>query len=237
MALVLQNTPSCEACVTRIMSALSALSEAETSVVTDAKTCHRYSRNESVFSEGEFPRGVYCIHAGHVKLSRLGPDGKEQIVRLAGAGDVVGYASMLSGEPYSMMCTAVEESGICFIPTDTLISIVRRNPQLALEVMQSLSHELEDAENRVVEMAQKSVRERVAEALLVMKETFGLLDDGVTLKSPLSREEIASIVGTAPESVIRTLSEFRSSNLIETEGRTIRLMNLKGLIRTANLAD
>jgi CRP/FNR family transcriptional regulator len=103
--------------------------------------------------------------------------------------------------------------------------------------MQDLSHELEDAERRVVEIAQKSVRERVAEALLVLKETFGVDQDGETLNSPLTREEIASIVGTAPESVIRTLAEFKADKLIETSGRAIRLKNVKGLIKTANIND
>jgi CRP/FNR family transcriptional regulator len=103
--------------------------------------------------------------------------------------------------------------------------------------MQDLSHEVEDAERRVVEIAQKSIRERVAEALLVIKETFGVAEDGETLKNPLTREEIASIVGTAQESVIRTLSEFKSKNLIEISGKSIRLKNVKGLIKTANLID
>ncbi len=190
-----------------------------------------------MFHVGQYPRGVYCIHSGHVKLTRTGPDGKELILRFAGAGDMVGYASLLMNEPYSMNCIAVEDSSICFVPSDIVFRIVRDSPQLALRVMQDMSHEIEEAEKRVVEIAQKSVRERVAEALLVLKETFGLADDGQTLNSPLTREEIASIVGTAPESVIRTLSEFKADNLIETSGRSIRITNVKGLVKTANIHD
>jgi CRP/FNR family transcriptional regulator len=180
---------------------------------------------------------VYCIHSGHVKLTRPTPDGREHILRLAGAGDLVGYASMISGEPYTINCVAVEETSICFVPSDLILSIVRENTHLALRVMQDLSHELEDAERRVVEIAQKSIRERVAEALLVIKETFGVAEDGETLNSPLTREEIAGIVGSAQESVIRTLSEFKSDKLIEIVGRSIRVKNVKGLIKTANLFD
>jgi CRP/FNR family transcriptional regulator len=213
------------------------LSTDEVEDVSVAKSCTHFGRNASIFHYGQFPRGVYCVHSGHVKLTRPGNDGREQILRFAGAGDMVGYASMISGEPYSMNCTAVEESSVCFVPSEILFRIVRENPQMALRVMQDLSHELEDAERRVVEIAQKSVRERVAEALLVLKETFGLEQDGETLNSPLTREEIASIVGTAPESVIRTLSEFKADKLIETSGRSIRLKNVKGLIKTANIND
>jgi CRP/FNR family transcriptional regulator, polysaccharide utilization system transcription regulator len=96
---------------------------------------------------------------------------------------------------------------------------------------------LDEAERRVVELAQKSVLERVAEALLVLRETFGTMEDGETLNMQLTREEIADIVGTAPESVIRMLSDLRGEHIIETEGRKILLKNVPALIRTANLTD
>ena len=232
----IQNPP-CATCGSRVKAAFSALTILESEEVSDIKTCIQYGRNDTIFQAGQYPRGVYCIHHGHVKLTRSGPDGKEQILRFAGPGDMVGYASMVGGLPYTMNCRAVDDSAVCYIPSETLFRIVRENPQMAFRVMQDLSHELEDAERRVVEIAQKSVRERVAEALLVLKTTFGVHEDGETLNSPLTREEIAAIVGTAPESVIRALSEFKADRLIETEGRTIRLKNVKGLIRTANIID
>ena len=218
-------------------STFASLTMNEVGQVTETKACSSYGRGSAIFSYGQYPRGVYCIHKGHVKLTRPTPDGREHILRLAGAGDLVGYASMISGEPYTLNCVAVEETSICFVPSDLILSIVRENTHLALRVMQDLSHELEDAERRVVEIAQKSIRERVAEALLVIKETFGVAEDGETLNSPLTREEIAGIVGSAQESVIRTLSEFKSDKLIEIVGRSIRVKNVKGLIKAANLFD
>ena len=218
-------------------STFASLTMNEVGQVTETKACSSYGRGSAIFSYGQYPRGVYCIHKGHVKLTRPTPDGREHILRLAGAGELVGYASMISGEPYTVNCVAVEETSICFVPSDLILSIVRENTHLALRVMQDLSHELEDAERRVVEIAQKSIRERVAEALLVIKETFGVAEDGETLNSPLTREEIAGIVGSAQESVIRTLSEFKSDKLIEIVGRSIRVKNVKGLIKAANLFD
>ena len=218
-------------------STFASLSINDADQLTEVKSCSTYGRGSVIFSYGQHPRGVYCIHSGHVKLTRPTPDGREHILRLAGSGDLVGYASMIGGEPYTLNCIAVEESSVCFVPTDVILSMVRQDTQLALRVMQDLSHEVEEAERRVVEIAQKSIRERVAEALLVLKETFGVAEDGETLNNPLTREEIASIVGTVQESVIRTLSEFKSDHLIEIVGRSIRLKNVKGLIRTANLID
>lgn len=229
--------PSCATCGSRVTSTFAGLTINEADELTETKACSMYGRGAVIFGYGAYPRGVYCIHSGHVKLTRPTPDGREQILRLAGAGDLVGYASMISGEPYTLTCSAVEESSVCFVPTEVIIAMVRENTQLALRVMQELSHEVEDAERRVVEIAQKSIRERVAEALLVIKETFGVAEDGETLLNPLTREEIANIVGTAQESVIRTLSEFKSSNLIEIAGKSIRLKNIKGLIKTANIID
>jgi CRP/FNR family transcriptional regulator len=103
--------------------------------------------------------------------------------------------------------------------------------------MQRLSSEVQDAQRRIVELAHKTIRERVAETLLVLKEVFGTGDDGATLTSPLTRDEIASVVGTAPESVIRTLSDFKADKLITITGRSIKLTNLKGLARIANIQD
>lgn len=231
------HSSSCATCGARVTSTFAGLSAHEVDSLSEHKTCRMYGRDAVIFSYGTDPLGVYCIHSGHVKLTRPISDVREQIVRLAGPGDLIGYASMISGERYTFTCVAVEDASVCFVPTSLVMSMVRDNVQLALRVMRDLSQEVEDAERRVVEMAQKSVRERVAEALLVLKETFGVAEDGETLKSELSREEIASIVGTAQESVIRTLSEFKASRLIEANGRTIRLKNVKGLIQTANISD
>jgi CRP/FNR family transcriptional regulator len=106
---------------------------------------------------------------------------------------------------------------------------------MALHVMQKLSSEVRTSRQRMVELTHKSIRERVAEALLIIKEAFGVDNDGITLRSPLTREEIAAIVGTAPESVIRTLSEFKADNLIATNGRTIKLLNVRALMHVANI--
>jgi CRP/FNR family transcriptional regulator len=142
---------------------------------------------------------------------------------------------MITGQPYTISAIAVEPSAVCFVPNENIHRYLRDNPQLSLRVLQLMSHELQDTERRVVELAQKSVRERVAEALLVLRSTFGTDDDGETLNMPLTREEIADIVGTAPESLIRMLSEFKADHVIETVGRRIKVKNVEALRIAANL--
>lgn len=216
-------------------SVFATLTADEITEVSTAKSCLKYDRGDTVFAENQFPRGLYCIHSGHLKLVRHGHDGREQILRFAGAGDTIGYGSMVTGEPYTLSAIAVEPSSVCFVPNENIQRYLRDNPHLSLKVLQLMSHELQDAERRVVELAQKSVRERVAEALLVLRATFGTDEDGETLNMPLTREEIADIVGTAPESLIRMLSELKASNVIETVGRRIRVKDINALKTVANL--
>ena len=199
--------------------------------------CSTVDRGETIFKEGHYPRGLFCVHGGHIKLVRVGDDGREQIIRFAGPGDTLGYSSLVTGEPYTLAAVAVDPTSVCFIPAELIWQYVKENPEFTLKIMQHMSHELQDTERRLVELAQKSVRERVAEALLVLKETFGTEEDGETINTPLSRGEIANIVGTAPESLIRTLAELRVDQIIETRGRSIRLKNISALARAANMAD
>jgi CRP-like cAMP-binding protein len=205
--------------------------------VTQTKHTSFYRRGAAVFENGQYPHGVYCIHHGHVKIVRQGADGRDHIVRFAKPGDIVGYSSLLTNEKYASSCVALDDSIICSIPSSVLFHQIRENSRLALHVLQQLSSEVQTAQRQVVELAHKSIRERLAEALLILRETFGTIDDGMTLASPLTREEIASVVGTAPESVIRTLSEFKADKLIAINGRSIQLTNPKGLARIANIQD
>lgn len=229
--------PACNACGSHATSVLESLTILELETVSTTKSCRAYDRGDHLFEIDQHPHGVFCVHHGHIKITREGHDGREQIIRFAGPGDMLGYGSLVSAQPYRTTATAVEASHVCFIPRDVMTRTVRENPQMALRMLQLMSGELDEAERRVVELAQKSVRERVAEALLVLRETFGTMEDGETLNMQLTREEIADIVGTAPESVIRMLSDLRGEHIIETEGRKILLKNVPALIRTANLTD
>ncbi|WP_233525546.1 Crp/Fnr family transcriptional regulator [Chitinophaga silvisoli] len=202
-----------------------------------AKVCSTYKKGEVVFQEGTYPFGIYCVNTGKIKLSHSGDDGREQIVRLAKPGDIIGYKALLSAERYTASAIALDDSSVCFIPKDLFMSILQKDANLSFEMMRIIASELRKAETKITHLAQKPVRERLAETLLFIKETYGVEQDGTTLNVRLSREEIANLVGTATESAIRLLSEFKKDGLIELQGKKIRLLNQEEITRTANLQD
>ena len=132
---------------------------------------------------------------------------------------------------------ALEDTQVCFIPKELFIHILKNDAGLTFEMMKLLSDELHKTELKLTHLAQKPVRERLAEILLFIKETYGFEDDGITLNVRLSREEIANLVGTATESTIRLLSEFKRDAMVELDGKKIKIINQKKLLKTANLQD
>lgn len=169
-------------------------------------------------------------------MSRLGSDGKEQIIRFAKDGEIIGYRSILSGENLSATVTTLEDTSACFVPKKILFESIEGNAKFSLRIMKEMSRELGEAGKLITNLAQKSVRERLAEVLLVLQSTFGETEEGLVDIS-LTREELANMVGTATESVIRLLSEFKEDELIELKGRKLRILNAPELTRIGKVYD
>lgn len=205
--------------------------------INTQKVCTPYKKGEYIFKEGTRPYGVFCVNRGKIKLSKLGDDGKEQIIRLVKPGDPLGYRALLSGDLYNSSAIAIEDSGVCFIPKELFLGILQKDSSLSLEMMKLLSDDLRKAELQITHLAQKPVRERVAEALLFIKETYGFEEDEQTIAVQFTREDLANIVGTATETAIRLLSEMNRDKIISLEGKKIKILNMDKLIRTANLTD
>lgn len=180
---------------------------------------------------------MFCINSGKIKISQVGDNGREQIIRLTKEGDILGYRALLSGGKYSASAVALEDSSICLIPKDIFFKVIEGESSLSMQIMKLLSNDLGKAEHKITDLAQKPVRERMAEAILFLKETYGTENDGKTLNVSLSREEIANIVGTATETAIRLLSEFKSDAIIELQAKKIKIINYDKLIKTANIHD
>lgn len=202
-----------------------------------AKSCVVYKKGQLIFSEGSHALGIFCINNGKVKLARSGQDGKEQIVRLAKEGDVLGYRALLSNERYAAAAVALDDTVVCFVPRDTFYNALKESAGLSLEIIKTLASELGKAEQTITDLAQKPVRERLAEGLLFLKETYGFEEDDATLAVVLSREDIANLVGTATETAIRLLSELKHDKIVEFMGKKIRILDMPRLIKTANLYD
>ncbi|MCC6690738.1 MAG: Crp/Fnr family transcriptional regulator [Bacteroidia bacterium] len=190
-----------------------------------------------IFYEGNHPQGLYCIYSGKVKIHKLGHDGKDQILRLAKKGNVIGYRALLSEDKYHASATAIEDSLICFFPKSTYQNQIIANPALSVQMIKLLSADLKYAEQKAVNMVQKQVRERVAETVLMLKEFFGLEQDNVTINAVLTRESIGNIAGTTTETAIRVLSGFHKSKVVNLVGKKIEILNSKELVKIANLTE
>lgn len=227
----------CQYCVQKDNSILCKAKHEYLDEINIHKVSNVYKKGQAIFNEGTFPYGIYCINHGKIKLSHLGDDGKEQITRLLKGGDVLGYRALLSGDTYGSSAVAIEDTQVCFIPKELFINVIKKDSNFAFELMKLLSDELHNAEIKITHLSQKPVRERLAETLLFIKTTYGYEDDGETLNVRLSREEIANLVGTATESTIRLLSEFKKDGLIGLEGKKIKIINQQKLLKTANIQD
>ncbi len=229
--------PACSSCQTRVYSIFSDVKEAEMSALNANKCGNIYKKGQVIYYEGNKPLGVFCVNKGKVKIYKMNADGKEQILRLAKDGDVIGFASLIGGEPYSSSASVLEDATICYVPRNVFLNLIQSNSGLSLKVIEALSHDATRAESRLTNTSYNTVRERLAETLLVLKEFGGFEADNATLKTTLSREDLANMVGTATETVIRLLSEFNKEKIILLEGHKIKILNQAILLQTANIGD
>lgn len=220
----------CEQCIVREFSALKTLTKDELITMSNCKTASTIRKGEAIFMEGENVNGVFCIKAGVCKMTKLSANGKDQIVKLNQKGELLGQRSLISDEPANLSAIAVEDMEVCFIPKSEIIGFFNQNNAFSMSLMKSVCGDLKDADDMMVNLAQKNVKERLAQTLLYLEEKFGVLEDN-SLRLQLSREEIASIIGTATESCIRLLSEFKKLGLIELNGKKITILDKAKLKR------
>lgn len=219
----------CENCIVRQFNSLRAMNKEELKKVSDSKITRSIRKGQSLFGEGEKLNGVYCVRDGVSKLSKLSPNGKDQIVKLATKGEVIGQRSVIAEEQSNLSAVAVSDMQICFIPKESITTTLQSNPNFTLEVLRHMAHDLKEADDVIVNMSQKTVKQRIAEAFLYLKNNFGEDKDGF-LALTLSREDIGNVVGTATESAIRIISEFKKKGLIHTSGKKIGIKNERKLM-------
>lgn len=238
LAMEKRDSHSCESCQHLSHSAFNNLSETELKCVDHQKVCNLYKKGQVLFHEGNRPMGVYCVKQGKIKIFKTSADGQEQIVRLAAPGDLVGYRAFLGDEHYTCTAATIEDAVVCFVDRNSFQKVMHENQKLSQNLLTLMSQELREAENMIRDMAQKSVRERLAEAIILLKNKFGMdPTEPDCLAAKFSREEWASFVGTATETAIRLLSELKSDGIIDTQGKKVRILNAKKLIEVANIVD
>lgn len=222
----------CEQCIIRQFNSLRAMSKQELAAISESKSTKVIKKGELIFDEGDAINGVFCVRSGVSKLSKLSENGKSQIIKLAGKGELLGQRSLISKEHANLTAEALDDMEVCFISKEHIIDSLNQNNEFSNEVLRHMANDLKEADNVIVNMSHKSVRQRLAECLIYMHNIYGTDSDGF-LKLVLSREDIADIVGTATESAIRMISEFKKENYIKTKGKRIAIVDLKVIERLA----
>ncbi len=191
-------------------------------------------KREVIFSEGDICQGVYVVLKGKVKEFKSHDLGKDLILRVRGKGGVMAYVSLFQGDIHLDNAESLEPSEIMFIPRNSFFHWLENNPKMMLELIQMMSGALVFERERAVSLAYSSVRKRTASALLRLKTKFHDGNADVLFTMPISRDDLAAMVGTATESVIRTLSDFKEEGLIKIQGSAITIVHEDRLRRMKN---
>ncbi len=218
------NTPFCQTCPHRKGPLLSCCTPEELDLVAAHKSVHHYQKGQTIYQQDAAALGLYCVYQGRVKIAKTGGDNKEQILHLSRQGDVLGFRALLSGSRYTSSAVALEDCVICFVPRPDFLGLVQTNMQFSGALMQLLARLLGETEERLLHQAYKPVRERLAEALLLVQHTFRREDEELPFRIALPREDWAALVGTAKETVSRLLTEFKEDGMIATRGSQITIL-------------
>ncbi|MCD8387920.1 MAG: Crp/Fnr family transcriptional regulator [Bacteroidales bacterium] len=201
------------------------LTPEEKRIVTDNFTVHNFKKNQIIYAEDEPADHLWCLLKGKVKIFKDGVGGRQQILRLFRPVQYFGYRAYFAGDPHASSASAFEPSVIGAVPMEIVQEMITRNNSVAWFFIQDLSRNLGNSDSRIVNLTQKHIRGRLAEALIVLRDNYGYEDDGMTLKIYLSREDLANLSNMTTSNAIRTLSGFVSEKLIVVDGRNIKIIN------------
>jgi len=230
--------PECLTCGSKKNSVFCVLENLAIKKLSHEKISNTYKRGQALFFQGNPPFGLYCLNSGKVKVFKSGNDGKETIIRIASAGQVIGHRSLFSNSPYTASAMILEDSNICFISKKTIYELFEIEPKLSLSFIEILSKSMGAAEDQVASIAQKKLRERFSELLLILEKSYGKKSAvGTQLDIRLTREEMASMLGTASESLIRLVTEFKKEGLLHQEGKSLYIKNKEKILEYANLTS
>jgi CRP-like cAMP-binding protein/DNA-binding NarL/FixJ family response regulator len=191
---------------------------------------HAVPRKQIVYAEGDDATRLYFVQSGRIKTSKNTTGGKELITGLHQAGDFFGYKALLEGTAHHDTAVAVEDSVLLYIPANDFTQLLLRNPEVSQQFVSLLAGRVREQENLLLDMAYNSLRKRVADALVRLHEQQQAQDAADPLIQ-LSRDDLAALIGTAPESLSRTLSEFRQNGLLEVNNKYIRVLQPETLRR------
>ena len=192
-----------------------------------------YKKKQTIYSEGQHPNKLYYIQSGKIKIFKTSDGGKELITGLLSAGDFFGHIPLIENAVYEEFAETLEESSIRVIPRKEFEQLITTNQEIALKVIKLLANNIAEKEQQLVALAYHSLRKRVADALLTLKKKYAK-EGEEHFSMSISREDLANIAGTATESLIRTLSDFKNEKLIEIKDGKITILEEKKLLNLFN---
>jgi CRP-like cAMP-binding protein len=216
-------------------STLNVLSEQDYAELMAHHSEQKYHKGDVIFREGTVPSGIFLIRSGKVKKYKVDNFSREQIIYVAGPGELIGYHAVLSEERYPDSAAAIEDSLTSFIPQDDFMHVLHHAPAFNRQLLKTLSHEFTVLVNSISVIAQRTAPERLAIALIVLREKYkedGSAENDAVLN--ISRMDLANMAGIAQENVIRLLKEFKAEGIVETDGRKIRIRDIKRLVKKSN---
>ena len=218
----------CEQCMIRELNSLKELTKEELVRISHCKTVKTIKKGEILFDEGEYINGVFCIKSGVCKISKMSDNGREQIVHLTQKGNLLGERSLITNETANLKATALNDMEVCFIPRNEIVKDLKDNNNFSLDILKRMAYSLKNTDNAMVDLAQKSVKQRMAITLLYLEDTFGV-NENDAINITLNRNDIAGIAGTTIESTIRLLSTFKKNGYIKLQNKSIILLDKKNL--------
>ena len=201
------------------------LSQDEKRIIVDNFEIHNFKKNQIIYAESENPEYLWCLLKGKVKLYKDGIGGRQQILRLYRPIQYFGYRAFFAKEPYVSTAAAFETSTLGAIKMSIVAELIDHNINLAWFFIRELSKHLGESDTKIVNLTQKHIRGRLAEALILLIESYGFEEDGETLKIYMAREDIANLSNMTTSNAIRTLSSFVAEHIITVDGRRIKIIN------------
>ena len=210
------------------LSHFPSLSENDQRLLFNESLIKFYDKGENLYFQDDKLFGSYYIYSGIIKIYQTGSEGKEQIIRFSNSKELIAFRSVINQELACTSAKAIVESLMLYIPSKLLIKLLKSNSEFAFQMIRIVCSELGESNGYITDIAQKSVKRRLAEILVKLTNSFGL-DNEMVLKLSISREELANMVGTATETVIRIMKEFKNEKIIESRGRKLLILNLDRL--------
>ena len=220
---------SCANCARKKMSLFAGLKKEDLEIVDRNRQSTIYNAGEIIFKEGAMPSSLICLSKGKIKITKQGIDGNEQIIALKKPVEYIGIEALFREGGHQNTAVALEESLICHIQKEQFFTLLKQNSEFAFRIMRSLSSELAEADLRLVNLTQKHMRGRMAEALLKVHKTYRNSKDEMSLNVELKRAELAAFANMSTSNAVRVLSAFAKENLLELKQRQIKIKDLDGL--------